>query len=84
MISSNFLDFLNCYDIKTKKDQKPKKGARAGSPSPTFKLKTLLLKLIFHKTNAKLPIVPQNLHDPAPMFQANTHQNTGQNHANLV
>ena len=46
MISSNFLDFLNCYDIKTKKDQKPKKGARAGSPSPTFKLKTLLISKI--------------------------------------
>ena len=41
------------------------------------------IKPIFHKNNAKSPIVTRNLHDPAPIFQANTHQNTGQNRANL-
>ena len=43
-----------------------------------------LLKPIFYKNNAKPPIVTRNLHDPAPIFQANTHQNTGQNRANFV
>ena len=42
------------------------------------------LKAHFYKNNAKPPIVTRNLHDPAPIFQANTHQNTGQNRANLV
>ena len=36
-----------------------------------------LLKPIFYKNNAKPPIVTQNLPDPNPIFQANTHQNTG-------
>ena len=42
------------------------------------------LKAYFLKNNVKPHILPQNLHDPAPIFQANTHQNTGQNRANLV
>ena len=42
-------------------------------------------KAHFYKNNAKPPIVTQNLHDPAPIFQANTHQNTEQqNRANLA
>ena len=47
-------------------------------------VKYFVLKLIFYKNNAKPPIVTRNLHDPAPIFQANTHQNTGQNRANFV
>ena len=45
---------------------------------------SILLKLIFYKNIAKPPIVTQHLHDPAPIFQAITHQNTGQNRANVV
>ena len=44
----------------------------------------LVLKPISYKNNAKPPIVTRNLHDPAPIFQANTHKNTGQNRANFV
>ena len=51
---------------------------------PFMQLFSIILKLIFYKNNAKLPIVTRNLHDPAPIFQANTHQNTGQNRANFV
>ena len=42
------------------------------------------LKLIFYKNNTNPPIVTQNLHDPAPIFQANTHQNMGQNRVDFV
>ena len=43
-----------------------------------------VLKLIFYKNKAKLPIVTQNLHDPAPIFQTNTHQNLGMNRTNFL
>ena len=42
------------------------------------------IKAHFYKNIAKTPIVTQNLHDPASIFQANTHQNTGHNCANFV
>ena len=42
-------------------------------------LKFILFKKVLAKHNSLV-----NLHDSAPIFQANMHQNAGQNHANLL
>ena len=46
--------------------------------------KNVHLKLIFYKNNLNPATDPKNLHGPALIFQANTHQNIGLDRANFL